>query len=50
MGLAGEPVAGVDDLHRLLTGDRVGAELPLVMLRAGDRHELAVRPAPTPAR
>ena len=50
VGLAGESVAGVDDLHRLLTGGRVGAELPLEVLRAGEKLALVVRPAPTPQR
>ena len=50
VGLAGETVAGVDDLHRLLTGERIGTELPLDVLRSGERLSLAVRPAPAPAR
>ena len=50
VGFAGEAVAGVDDLHRLLTGGRVGAELPLEILRGGEKHAFVVRPAPTPER
>ena len=50
IAFAGEPVAGVDDLHRLLTGRRIGAELPLEILRGGERHVLAVTPSPSPAR
>jgi len=50
VGLAGEAVGGVDDLHRLLTGDRIGQELPLVVLRAGERWELSITPAAAPAR
>ena len=50
VALAGEPVAGVDDLHRLLTGERIGAELALEVLRNGERVSLVVRPAPAPGR
>jgi S1-C subfamily serine protease len=50
VGLAGEPVAGVDDLHRLLTGERVGVALELVLLRNGDRTLLSVEPAASPSR
>ena len=49
VGLAGEAVAGVDDLHRLLTGERIGEELALVLLRRGERMELVVRPSASPA-
>ena len=49
IGLAGEPVAGVDDLHRLLTGERVGSPLALVVLRNSERLELTIAPASSPA-
>ncbi len=48
VGLAGEPVGGVDDLHRLLTGERIGQSLELVILRGGERRSLHVTPAPSP--
>jgi len=48
--LAGEPVAGVDDLHRLLTGERVGLPLPLEALRAGEKLALVITPVRAPAR
>jgi len=50
VGLADEPVAGVDDLHRLLTGDRVGRALALAVLRNSERLELIVTPATSPPR
>ncbi len=50
VGFAGDPVAGVDDLHRLLTGGRVGAESSLEVLRGGEKHVLVVTPAPSPPR
>jgi S1-C subfamily serine protease len=40
-----EPIAGVDDLHRLLTGDRIGIPSTLTVLRAGRRVRLGVVPA-----
>jgi S1-C subfamily serine protease len=39
-----EKVAGVDDLHRLLTEDRIGVELPLQVIRRARSIELAVTP------
>jgi S1-C subfamily serine protease len=44
LGFAGEAVAGLDDLHRALTGDRIGVASPLVILRAAERRELTVVP------
>jgi S1-C subfamily serine protease len=44
LGFAGEAVAGLDDLHRALTGDRIGVASPLVILRAAQRRELMVVP------
>lgn len=32
----GKPVAGIDDVHRLLTEDRVGREAEIVVLRRGE--------------
>ena len=45
LGLGGTPVSGIDDLHRLLTDDRIGTPTPLVVLRQGERRELTVVPA-----
>lgn len=50
VGLAGQPVAGVDDLHRLLTGERIGVPAALDVLRNGDRLALTISPAPAPGR
>ena len=41
---AGEAVAGVDDLHRLLTVERVGVKSPLAFIRRGERREVDVVP------
>jgi len=42
--LEGQPVAGVDDLHRLLTDVRVGVSSTLTVLRYTERLELKVVP------
>jgi len=41
---AGEPVAGFDDLHRLLTEEKLGARAPVTVLRRGRRITLEVEP------
>jgi S1-C subfamily serine protease len=45
LALDGMPVSGVDDLHRLLTDERIGAPTPLMVLRRGQRRRLVVVPA-----
>jgi S1-C subfamily serine protease len=44
VALDGEPVAGVDDLHRLLTESRVGKTLPLTVLRRTEKLDLKIVP------
>jgi S1-C subfamily serine protease len=44
IGLEGQPVAGVDDLHRLLTEVRVGVASLVTVLRWTDKLELHVMP------
>jgi S1-C subfamily serine protease len=44
VALDGEPVAGVDDLHRLLTDSRVGKILPLTVLRRTEKLVLKIVP------
>ena len=41
----GQPLTGVDDLHRLLTEDRIGVRSKLVAIAGADRRELTVVPA-----
>ena len=41
----GVPVGGVDDLHRLLRGERAGHPLPCDVLRAGRMERVIVTPA-----
>ena len=44
VGFDGEPIAGIDDLHRLLTEDQADKETTLIVLRGSERHALAVKP------
>jgi S1-C subfamily serine protease len=44
VALDGKPIAGVDDLHRLLTDARVGVSSTLTVLRWTDKLELKVIP------
>lgn len=37
VGYDGKPVAGIDDVHRLLTENHVGREAEIVVLRRGER-------------
>ena len=44
LAVDGEPVAGVDDLHRLMTAERIGREVELTVARGGEARTLTVRP------
>ena len=45
LGLDGHPVGGIDDLHRLLTEDRVGVKVPVRVLRRPEILNLHIVPA-----
>jgi S1-C subfamily serine protease len=47
IALDGKPVAGVDDLHRLLTDARVGVQNTLTVIRRTEKLELEVIPEET---
>src|SRR5712691_7537985 len=44
VGLGGRPVTGVDDLHRILLPDRIGAPTVVVVLRGADKLEIPIVP------
>ncbi len=44
VGFAGHPVAGIDDLHKLLTEKEVGQKLPLIILRRSERVAFDIVP------
>jgi S1-C subfamily serine protease len=45
LAFAGEAVAGIDDLHRHLTEDRIGVPATLTVLRAARRRQVTIVPA-----
>ena len=44
LGLDGHPVGGIDDLHRLLTEERVGVRTRLTVLRGTEKLTLDIIP------
>jgi len=46
----GQPVKGIDDLHRVLTDERVGVRLPLTVLRRGEKEIIHLVPEEMPGR
>jgi S1-C subfamily serine protease len=40
-----QPVTGIDDLHRVLTAERIGVDTPLTVLRGRERRRLTIVPA-----
>lgn len=44
IAFAGEPVNGIDVLHRLLTSERIGVSSPVEVLRGGARRTLTIVP------
>jgi S1-C subfamily serine protease len=39
------PIAGVDDLHRLLTEEQIGVKSIVTVVKRADRRELVIVPA-----
>ena len=50
IGYDGEEIAGVDELHRLLDGERIGKATNVTLLRRAHKLELPIRAAEMPAR
>jgi S1-C subfamily serine protease len=44
LAFAGEAVTGIDDLHRLLTDDRIGIPATMTILRSAERRPLTIVP------
>jgi S1-C subfamily serine protease len=44
LSLDGEPVGGVDDLVRLLNGERIGRFVELVLLKKGEMRTVTITP------
>src|SRR5438046_899247 len=45
VGFDGRPTGGIDELHKLLTEDRAGRSIPMVLVRGSERLTLLVVPA-----
>jgi S1-C subfamily serine protease len=45
LAFADAAVSGIDDLHRLLTGERIGIPASVIVLRRGQRRQLTIVPA-----
>ncbi|HUL50964.1 MAG TPA: trypsin-like peptidase domain-containing protein [Candidatus Nitrosotalea sp.] len=41
----GQPISGIDDLHKLLTESRIGRSSPLTVIRYADKLNMEIRPA-----
>jgi S1-C subfamily serine protease len=50
VAFGGQPVAGADDLHRLLTEERIGTAQEAEVIRGTERLRLAVTPREVPGR
>jgi S1-C subfamily serine protease len=48
VGFETQPVRGIDDLHRLLTAERIGVRTRVTLLRRGGKQELELEPAESP--
>jgi S1-C subfamily serine protease len=44
VGFDGQPVAGIDDLHRMLTEERVGVKTTLMIMRQTEKLNLNIIP------
>ena len=48
VAFAGEAVAGIDDLHRMLTDERIGGASSLTVLHHGRCRQLTIVPSEKP--
>ena len=44
IGFEGEPISGVDSLHRSLSDGKIGEECTLTLLRRGEQIDVLIRP------
>jgi S1-C subfamily serine protease len=44
VGYAGQPIASIDELHKLMTEEQVGTKVELTLLRSGGKIALDVVP------
>jgi S1-C subfamily serine protease len=49
VGMNGQPIASIDDLHKLLTDKQVGVRSPLTIIRRTEKLVLDIVPEESPA-
>jgi S1-C subfamily serine protease len=49
VGFDGKPVAGIDDLHKVLTEEKVGVRTPLTIIRRSEKLVLDIVPEESPS-
>ncbi len=50
IGFDDRPIAGIDDLHKLLTEERIGRKASLLVIRGTEKLAIEVRPEESHAR
>ena len=50
VGFDGKPVSGIDDLHKVLTEEKVGVRTPLTIIRRSEKLVLDIIPEESPSR
>jgi S1-C subfamily serine protease len=50
VGLGGQPTAGIDDLHKVLTEEKVGVKTPLTVIRRSEKLVLDIVPEESQSR
>ena len=50
IAIDGHDVSGIDQLHRLLTEDRIGKDTALTVIRRTEKMEISVTPGESPRR
>ena len=48
VGYGSQPIAGIDTLHRLLTDEQLRVQVPLTIVRHGEKLVLTVEPEESP--
>jgi S1-C subfamily serine protease len=48
VGYGSQPIAGIDTLHRLLTDEQLHVQVPLTIVRRGEKLVLTVEPEESP--
>ena len=49
VGYGSQPIAGIDTLHRLLTDEQLHIQVPLTIVRHGEKLVLTIEPEESPA-